>query len=218
MSKSSLTRDDYVTELTKIINEPNLSVEEISRRLVSLVPAENRKEKCPEVPPTYLKDGIDVYIDSFWEFVKVEDKELWRAHQMQQSGVVDINARNLAEVISRTYKRKEYYRYFHNITKVSELKETALICFWLIKLKPFTVLDDKSVLRHSVNEKFSLNLILSQIKYLLDSKGMDFKMPDQCFIQDTLYSFKYRDLSKEAMILFVDSVASAYGITIDSWI
>ena len=218
MSNSPHSREEYIDALRAITEDEDLSAQDIIRRLGLLIPSESRNDKCPDVPSEYLQEGLDLLIDSFWDFVKVEDSALWTTGQLEGSKEVDINLRNLSEVVSRTYKRKEYYRYFHNISKVSELKETALTCFWLIKLKPFTVLNNDSPLRLSANEKFSLNLILSQIKYFLDLKGKEFKMPDKSFIQDALYSFKYRDLSKEAMILFVDSLANAYGITIDSWL
>lgn len=210
-------KEDYITVLSEIINDESLDKDDVIERLEMLLPEKARKNKCPEISSEELQRGIDTLIESFWQFVKVEDSSIYDAQNLTSTSDVNINLRNLAEVISRTYKRKEYYRYFHNIDKVSELKETALNSFWIIKLKPFTVLSDTSPLRPSVNEKFALNLILSQIQYLLNSKGKDFHMPDKCFIQDTLYSFKYRDLSKEAMMLFVDSVANTYGITIDSW-
>ncbi len=218
MSNALHSREEYIDTLKELTADESLSTEDIIRRLSLLIPSELRNDKCPDVPSEELQEGINSLIYSFWDFVKVEDNELWKNNQAGNCKDIDINLRNLSEVVSRTYKRREYYRYFHNITKVSELKHTALTCFWLIKLKPFTVLNNNSPLRLSVNEKFSLNLILSQISYFLTSKGKEFKMPDKCFIQDTLYSFKYRDLSKEAMILFVDSVANAYGITIDSWL
>lgn len=207
-----VTKEELNNTILDIINDTSLEKDDIIKRIGSLIPSQNNHNKCPKIPSEELKEGIETLIDSFWLFVEEEDISL-----LSDSNSVDINQRNLAEVISRTYKRKEYYKYFHNITNVSELKETALLCFWIIKLKPFTVLIDRSPLRPSANEKFALNLILSQIQHLLSLQGEDFRMLDDCFIQDTLYAFKYRDLSKEAMILYVDSIANAYGITIDSW-
>lgn len=214
MEKSLFTKEQYINELNSIIENNSLGVDDIIKRLSALVPHNESKEKCPEISSEDLKNGIETLTASFWEFVKIEDVPLYDNKDTK----VYVNFRNLAEIVNRVYKRKEYYRYFHNIDHVSELKETALNCFWIIKLKPFTVLVDDSPLKLSVNEKFALNLILSQIQYLLNEKGRNFHMPDKCFIQDTLYAFKYRDLSKEAMILFVDSIANAYGLTIDSWI
>lgn len=208
-------RTNYTEHLnlaSGILNDSSLSDRDKVEHLVAAFSDIQEEGKCPDISITDLAEGIDALKESFWEFVKIEDQELFENQEL-----VDINEKNLAEVVSRTYKRKVYYRYFHDIKKASELKEVALNSFWIIKLKPFTVLKDDSCLRLSVNEKFALNLILSQIQYLLSIKNKDFVIPDNCFIQDTLYSFKYRDLTKEAIILFVDSLASSYGITIDSW-
>lgn len=201
-------------ELAKsILDNSDWNEKEKVEYFVSAFSEVQEEGKCPEISVSDLREGLETLKESFWDFVEVEDKGL-----LNNKSLVDINEKNLAEVVSRTYKRKMYYRYFHNINKASELKEVALNSFWIIKLKPFTVLDNNSCLRLSVNEKFALNLILSQIRYLLGTKNIKFKMPDECFIQDTLYSFKYRDLTKEAIILFVDCLAGSYGITIDSWI
>lgn len=124
----------------------------------------------------------------------------------------DINERNLIEVIVRVDKRKDYYNYFHDLNSISEFKETALLCFWIIKLKPFTILKKDSVLRNSTNEMFSLYLIFGIIKRRLDMLNKTFSYPPERYIKDIIYSFKYRDLSKEAMILLVDSLANSYGI------
>lgn len=196
---------DVLSEIRMLIAKDDVD-ETIIDDIQKLLP-----NKCPSISNEDLAEGVNLLQVSFSRFMLVEDPNL-------KSEDVDVNTRNLAELVSRVYKRMEYYRYFHNITEVSELKRTALIAFWLIKLKPFTVLCNDSPIRISPNEKFALNLILAEIQYLLEEKGKKFDFPEQCFIQDTLYAFKYRDLTKEALILFVDSIAKAYGITIDSWI
>lgn len=198
-------RQDTLAKIKTLIDS-NVSDDQMIDRLQSMLP-----NKCPTITDKELADGVNLLQESFALFASIEDPILTDKE-------VDINSRNLAEVVCRVFKRMEYYRYFHNIDNVSELKRTALHAFWLIKLKPFTVLRNDSPLRVSPNEKFALNLILAQIQYLLSLRGSDFEMPEQCFIQDTLYAFKYRDLTKEALILFVDGLAKTYGITIDSWI
>lgn len=166
--------------------------------------------KCPNITNEELEAEMKSIASDFEKFVKFEDSNLTKDK-------LDINQRNLAEVVTRKFKRKEYFKFFHNMKNISELKEVSLLCFWIIKLKPFTILDDKSPLRVAINEKFSFNLILSTIKYLLDKQGKDFKEPDKSFMQDIIYSFKYRDISKEAMMMLVDSIAYSYGISIDTW-
>ena len=131
---------------------------------------------------------------------------------------VDINKRNLVEIVERVNKRKYHYDIYHNMNELSETREVALLCYWIVKLKPFTVLDENSSLRNSANEYFSVYLIMSILEYLTNKANNSFEMPTDSLIKDTVYILKYRDLSKEAMILFVSSIAQSYGISIDSYI
>ncbi len=215
MAENKKTKQEYIETLKDIINNEELSKEDIRLSLEILLTDSNTIEmrKCPNMSNTELSEEMEKIKISFYEFVKGEDENL-----SQHTEYIDINERNLIEAIVRTFKRKEYYKYFHNIDSISELKQASLLCFWIMKLKPFTVLLDDSLLRASVNEKFALNIILSTIQYLVWSKGLTFKMPDRSLIQDIIYSFKYRDLSKEAIMMLSDSLAYSQGISIDTWI
>ena len=211
MSRNNI--DNELMEMViQTINDSNLDVSKKLAKLDMIISSSSRAEmnKCPNISTVDLKNEMEALIDDFYDFIETEDSSL-------NDSDIDINQRNLAESITRKYKRQEYYRYFHNIENISELKETAILCFWILKLKPFTVLKDDSPLRASVNEKFVLNIILATIKYILELSGKSFDMPTRGYIQDVVYSLKYRDLSKEAMILFVDSLAYSYGISIDTW-
>ena len=91
---------------------------------------------------------------------------------------------------------------FHNDMVTSEYKETALYCYWIIKLRPlWTSPDVKSSER--INEKFALHLYVA----LLKKYNEDFSEKDgisKKHIRELLYSFRYRDLTKEAMILMLE--------------
>lgn len=212
MSSNVYGINEYVDALNDIIKNKDNGKEYIVSALHVLIDKDHdvSMAKCPTISNEQLQKEIQSLTDDFKAFVEIEDKNLSDVDY-------DINRRNLAEAITRKFKRKEYFKYFHNMQNISELKEVSLLCFWIIKLKPFTVLPEDSKLRASVNEKFAFNLILSTIKFLLDKKGMDFKKPDQSFTQDVIYSFKYRDFSKESMMMLVDSIAYSYGISIDTW-
>jgi len=137
-------------------------------------------------------------------------------HEPELTGTeIDVNFKNLTEAIVRTDKRKEYYRYFHSMN-ISELKEAALLGFWIIKLKPFTVLKEESTLRTTVNEEFALHHIYCMIAHLVQKKNLgEVKQPSQNFLKDVIYTFQYRDLSKESMILLVASIAETNGIVFE---
>lgn len=200
LDKEDTSIKSIVVELHRIID----IIEEDTSSRVSLP-----QYKC--LPIEELKNQIN-RIENLWvSFIKSNDPDLALED-------VDINEDNLYEVIERVNKRKHHYRIFHNIEELSEIRETALLCFWILKLKPFTVLKKDSPIRNSENEYFSMYLILAILQYLTKKLGKEFEKPSDSFIKDAIYIFKYRELSKEAMILFVSSIAQDYGITIDSWV
>lgn len=122
-----------------------------------------------------------------------------------------INEYNLMEVVERVSKRKYYYKVFHGIEHLSEFKELALICFWICKLKPFVVINPKSPLCASPNELFVIHLIISLLEACKDH-AVNFHYPDEITLKDIVYGLKYQDLTKEALIHYMECLALACGI------
>lgn len=76
---------------------------------------------------------------------------------------VKINKETLKDIIVRVHKRKHYFKVFHNKMITSEYKETALYCYWFLKLRPLWIdSDNKGAER--INEKFALHLYISLLK------------------------------------------------------
>lgn len=124
-----------------------------------------------------------------------------------------INEYNLIEVVERVSKRKYYYKVFHGIEHLSEFKEVALVCFWICKLKPFVVLKPDSVLCASTNELFAVHLVLSLLE-ACSTKASNFHYPDNVTLKNIIYALKYQDLTKEALIQYMECLAMACGIDI----
>ena len=47
---------------------------------------------------------------------------------------VKVNLSSLRDIIVRVHKRKHYFKVFHDMV-TSEYKETALYCYWILKLR-----------------------------------------------------------------------------------
>jgi len=142
--------------------------------------------------------------------------------------IFGVDKKVLYEVLNKVDQRREYFRIFHNI-KISEFKQISLIVFWIIKLKPiflksndgFSVIDDhKSDLINdyvSINEAFGIYVIISCLRALVsnsnnnssDEKITSFFTED--YIYELRYTFYYRDVSKEALIILVETIAKAVG-------
>ena len=123
-----------------------------------------------------------------------------------------VNKDDLIETVERVDKRKDYYYYFHDIGNgdMSEYKEVALKCFWIVKLRPFRMLNPNSELYEFVNERFGLYLIFCILHKELTDLGLKLKLPSKNFIKNFIYSLKYRDMSKEALIDIVESFSENF--------
>ncbi len=140
----------------------------------------------------------------------------------------DINSNEctIYQIINKVYQRKQYFKIFHNID-MSDLKELALNCFWIVKLKPLCLnknLDEKiKVELRSINEKFAVYYIIKVLRVLIintfpqkqeqdeaQKKLNDFF--DELYIYELVYCLFYRDISKEAFIMLVETIAKGIGL------
>jgi hypothetical protein len=139
-----------------------------------------------------------------------------------------INKNVLYEILNKVEQRKEYFRIFHNIN-ISEFKQIALTVFWTLKLKPiFLKYNDELVENDyeikdpvrdyvSINEAFGIYMIIHGLRALKENSDnnssnkriSDFFTND--YIYELRYTFYYRDISKESMILLVETIAKAVG-------
>lgn len=122
-----------------------------------------------------------------------------------------IDSDSILDIITRIDKREDYFTYFHNI-KINEFKRGAITCYWINKLRPFHYImpkgketDEARTIAKSINESFCCYLIISIIQTfcpeLLEDKKLKFTKK---FIKDLEYSLRYRNLNKEALILYLE--------------
>lgn len=111
-------------------------------------------------------------------------------------------------------QRKEYYKIFHK-SKLTVFQEIALICFWILKFHPITIIDFSPDDNNDelINEKFTLYFIVSFFRKLVpnDTNKISNVFFEE-YMKELIYSFRYRDISKEAMVLLVETIAIALEI------
>jgi len=123
---------------------------------------------------------------------------------------IEANVKTLEDIVIRVHKRLAYCYYFHNGMSPSEYKISSLYVFWILKLRPYWVSiredDDPAEvdIATRINEYIALHIVLSVIKefnshFIKNGKGLV-----EDYIKELLYSFRYRDISKEAMYLMFD--------------
>jgi len=91
--------------------------------------------------------------------------------------------------------------------EINERKKAALYAYWILKLKPFTIVDSRYVGRpgtSAINEKFALYIIVSALFRTGRLAGDCGTTRD--YINELEFSFRYRDISMGSMFLIVESL------------
>lgn len=130
-----------------------------------------------------------------------------------------INENTILSIIVKVDQRRRYFEYFHKL-KMSEFKEVALNAFWICKLQPLSIsnheiIKDQPREYDSLNEKLALFYILKTLRGALKNKKKSEDVLDSLprkYVDELIYTFTYRDISKEAFIMLVESIAVFMGL------
>ena len=169
------------------------------------LPTQNTERKFVYHPPTF--EEISNYLTMFESYHKLFT---------EKTGLVsDYYAFFIIEICIRIHQRSEYYQYFHSdeneTTLMSETKETALMCFWVLKYKP--LYQNKDTMKDyfgkeccTVNEKFVTFVMKTYVTSLLYNRKAEINR----FFDENDFTIKYnlmhRDISKESLIMFLNSL------------
>ena len=107
----------------------------------------------------------------------------------------------LVEIFDRIEKRRVYFHIFHNI-KMGEINEIALMCFWILKLMPFS---HSFITAKEINAKMALYLFYQMLLYTARKTNKKVNL-EPSLNDDLYYSFRFRDLSKEAIMTLAKSM------------
>lgn len=124
---------------------------------------------------------------------------------------VEINYLMLCNIFIRVDERDDYYLYFHSKEEIMHMscdKEIALLAFWIVKYKPFrikTITQEEQFYQEfkcTINELIAALLVVFYICDKIPSLKTYF---DEKKINTFIYDLTNRDISKEAMIMYVES-------------
>lgn len=179
-----------------------------------------RELKKEEIHCRYKKLDKDYYIKTIKDITELFYSFINKKNHKKDDFIINIVA--LMDIITRMDKRDEYFQYFHG-SEINEFKHTALLVYWINKLRPFmcksdclqTYYDEQSSdgtvclngFNDYINEKFSMFLILGIIKKFAPKYlGVESNRPEYInkFINEMEYSLRFRDISKEALILMLE--------------
>lgn len=130
-----------------------------------------------------------------------------------------VNEKVVLSVITKVDQRQKYFKFFHGL-EMSEYKEAALNAFWYLKLRPI-MFRSEEFSEHlpeeydSINEKLAVYYLLRMLRLMLikhrkSEEELD-SLPKK-YLRELVYTFTYRDISKEALIMLVETMAVFLGL------
>jgi hypothetical protein len=105
------------------------------------------------------------------------------------------------EIAERIEKRRVYFHVFYDVD-MGELNEASLLCFWILKLHPFF---SESIQSDVLNAKIAIYLFFTAASYTATANKKHINTNDK-LVENLYYAFRYRDLSKEAIMALAESM------------
>ena len=84
---------------------------------------------------------------------------------------------------------------------MGEIIEGALLCFWILKLMPFRA---KNIANSTLNTKIAYTVFINLLYYVAKKTNRKVNVK-KLLMDNVLYAFQYRDLSKEAIMILAES-------------
>lgn len=134
--------------------------------------------------------------EKYWEQQKIEEE-------------VSVQRTLLPTIFTRVDKREGYFAVYHNQTSINEIKQAALVCYWILRFRPFLVSSRNPEISKRtcrINEGFAMFYLLGTIRQSAKARNHVFTRPSDALINELRYAFSYWDLSKEAVILIAETL------------
>jgi len=161
------------------------------------------KEENGKTVFRYREPDFDEFYEQIESLLEKVDDFVKSNEGLKLEEDVEFDMNLLSQIFLRVDKRSDYFEIFHDGTEINESKRTALICYWILKFKPF--LCNKY---YYFNEDFCIYLILCTISKNANNENKVINVTEK-YYKKLLYAFRFWDLSKEALILIVETLNEA---------
>ena len=161
-------------------------------------------------------DFIYFLPENEWLFKKIEEFEEFLPECQRILGIeeleIEVNHILLINVFVRIDERKDYFMYFHSVKdysmRMSLGKEIALEAYWISKYQPIRLKNINDEIEFTISYRVTISDVIAAlliIAFLVDyDKELDVFF-DAKRINTLIYDIFNRDISKEAMIMYVES-------------
>lgn len=117
-----------------------------------------------------------------------------------------VSAISIIDIVIRVDKRKAYFHIFHTMS-INEYKTAGLFAYWILKLRPITIIDDrynKNIKDCFVNELFALYIIWV-VLYKMGRCSTEI-IGNEEYFEELKYSFRFRNFTIDSMMVLIDSI------------
>jgi hypothetical protein len=121
---------------------------------------------------------------------------------IENSSEISIDRATMREIITRVEKRRVYFHIYYDKLRMGELNEGALICFWILKLMPFR---HATISNSTLNTKIAYTFFVRVLSFVAAETNKKVNV-NKLLTDNLLYAFKYRDLSKEAIMALAEGL------------
>ncbi|MHC6203035.1 hypothetical protein ACYULU_07560 [Breznakiellaceae bacterium SP9] len=143
----------------------------------------------------HLMGKLEQYLSNIVEVLRIESL-------IKSSDEISYTGEVLFELLNRVEMRKIYFHVFHKGMDMGELNEGCLLCFWILKFMPF---EHETIPTQVLNVKIALCLFLNMLTYVASKRNKTVNKSME-IIRQLSYTFKYRDLSKEALMMIAEAL------------
>lgn len=165
------------------------------------------------------KEGVITYISPEQKILLKKSNDLIKQftkyavqHELAPKDIL-IQHALIPRIILRVDKREGYFMIFHESTRINEIKQAALMAYWILKFKPFMIITDDPIKANKfrrINEGFAAFYMLSAFKQYATQQGNTVVAMSDRLVDELMYAFTYWDLSKEAGILIAETIGEAF--------
>jgi len=182
-------------------------------------PIEGELNDILEQYPAYKKLTLDQAKYLYEKFVN-HSMDVFSSHlatKYPDGARLCYHGEDIHTLVEQVWKRKIYFSVFHEgVDGMNELKESALYCFWILKLQPFYLYGFDSMSTNKLNAWMALRILIAGA--LTYTQHMNERIAEKAkeenrvvaplwvvndeknIIEDLFYSFQFRDWSKEAIM------------------
>ena len=118
----------------------------------------------------------------------------------------------IGNIIERIEQRKVYYRIYHKNTELCEIRQVALLAYWIIRYRPFNCLINGKICSNiKLNENIAYHMIIGALVGLkTKNKPNYFVNFSQEYKRKIIHTFSEHDVSKELIILIAESLNETF--------